>query len=147
MQVLEWKTMDSIYFSFLFLFSFIFIFLFGTQGQGQCDVTCYGHMSHNHMTWRRLQKILEQIILYNIVIVCWPCKKHMDLRIGQLQYVYRLQSMIYKVGQFVTETSSSSLALYQVWFALEGESPWSWLGHIQSVEASCNELGDADLPE
>jgi len=21
-----------------------------------------------------------------------------------------------------------------VWFALEGESPWSWLGHAQSVE-------------
>jgi len=34
-----------------------------------------------------------------------------------------------------------------MWFVLEGESPWSWLGYAQSVEASCNKLGDADLLE
>ena len=34
-----------------------------------------------------------------------------------------------------------------MWFALEGESPQSWLRHTQSVEASYNELGDADLSE
>ena len=37
--------------------------------------------------------------------------------------------------------------LYQVQFALEGESPWSWPGHAQNVETSCDELGDADLSE
>jgi len=34
-----------------------------------------------------------------------------------------------------------------VWFALEGESPQSWLGHTQSVETLYNELGDVDLSE
>jgi len=34
-----------------------------------------------------------------------------------------------------------------MWFALEGESPWSWLGHIQSVKASCSKLSDTDLSE
>jgi len=28
-----------------------------------------------------------------------------------------------------------------------GESLWSWLGHAQSVETSCDELSDVDLLE
>ena len=32
-------------------------------------------------------------------------------------------------------------------FTLEGENPQSWLGHIQSVETSCNKLGNTDLSE
>jgi len=34
-----------------------------------------------------------------------------------------------------------------MWFALEGESLWSWLRHAQSVETSCNKLRDTDLSE
>jgi len=34
-----------------------------------------------------------------------------------------------------------------MWFALEGKSPWSWLGHAQSIETSCDELSDVDLLE
>ena len=32
-------------------------------------------------------------------------------------------------------------------FALKGKSLQSWLGHAQSVETPCDELGDADLLE
>ena len=35
----------------------------------------------------------------------------------------------------------------QMWFALEGGSPQSWLRHAQSVETSCDELSDVDLLE
>ena len=35
----------------------------------------------------------------------------------------------------------------QMQFTLEGKSLWSWLRHAQSVETSCNKLGDADLLE
>jgi len=34
-----------------------------------------------------------------------------------------------------------------MWFALVNKSLWSWLGDAQSVETSCDELGDADLSE
>ena len=39
------------------------------------------------------------------------------------------------------------MAICQAQFALEGESPQSWLRHVQSVETSCNKLSDADLSE
>ena len=32
------------------------------------------------------------------------------------------------------------MAQYQVWFTLEDESPWSWLGHAQSVETPAMSL-------
>ena len=35
----------------------------------------------------------------------------------------------------------------QAQFALEGGSLWNWLEHAQSVETSCDELGDVDLSE
>ena len=40
-----------------------------------------------------------------------------------------------------------SLTSCQAQFVLKGGSPWSWLGHVQSVETSCDKLGDIDLLE
>ena len=46
-----------------------------------------------------------------MVITCWPYKVYMNFRVGQLQYVYRPQSVIYKINKFVLGTLSSSLVL------------------------------------
>ena len=35
-------------------------------------------------------------------------KKHINFKVGQLQYIHKPQSIAYKVDQFVTGTSSSS---------------------------------------
>ena len=37
--------------------------------------------------------------------------------------------------------------LVLVWFTFRGESPWSWLRHIQSIETLCNKLSNTDLSE
>ena len=47
----------------------------------------------------------------------------------------------------ILNTLLSIVIQCQVQFALEGESPWSWLRYAYSVETSCNELGDMDLSE
>ena len=38
-------------------------------------------LSHNHMAQRKIQKTLKQIILYNIVTICWPYRKYMYFRV------------------------------------------------------------------
>ena len=69
--------------------------------------------SHNHKTQERIQKVLEQIISYSMATICWPYGKHMYFIVGQLQYVYRLQSVVYKVDQFVLGTLLSSFVFTQ----------------------------------
>jgi len=32
-----------------------------------------------------------------------------------------------------------------MWFTLEGESPWSWLGNSQSIKTLYNELDNVNL--
>ena len=36
-------------------------------------------------------------MLYIMVIVCWSYRKHIDFRVDQLQYVYKLQFEVYKI--------------------------------------------------
>ena len=62
----------------LFLEFQVFFSLFWTQAK-ECDVTsCVTHVTvtiHNHVIQKRSQKILEQIILYNVTTACC-CSNH-----------------------------------------------------------------------
>lgn len=57
--------------------------------------TCHSHKLHNHMTQRKLLKILKQMTSYSMAIVYWSYRKYMDFRVSQLQCV------IYKIDWFV----------------------------------------------
>ena len=75
---------------------------------------CHIYKSHSHIIQKRLQEVLKQIILYNIAIVHQPYREYMDFRIGQLWFVHRLWSVLYKIDQFVLETLLSSLVLLNI---------------------------------
>ena len=53
------------------------------------------------------------MILYNIVIAYWPWKQYIDFRIGQLQYVHKPWSGVYKIDYIVLRILLSSLMLIQ----------------------------------
>ena len=65
--------------------------------------------SHNNIIQRRLQKVLEQIILHSIATTCWLYGKHIYFRVGQLQCAHRPQSVVYKIDQLVLRTLLSFL--------------------------------------
>ena len=46
-----------------------------------------------------------------MVIACWPYEVYINFRVGQLQYMHRPQSIIYKINKFVLGTLSSYLVL------------------------------------
>ena len=44
----------------------------------------------------------------------WPYRVHIDFRVGQLEYVYELQFVVYKVNKFVFKTLLSFLVLLNI---------------------------------
>ena len=107
----------GLYFIFLFYFSFhlsSILFYFLTQSQDfSMRSLSLSQLSHNHMTQKKFQKVLKQMISYNIVTTYQPYGKYIYFRVGQLQYVHKPWSMVYKVDQFVFRTPSSSLVITQ----------------------------------
>ena len=102
---------DRLLFFIFFFFQFISYFiLFLTQGQG-FSMTSQSQLIYKHITQRRSQKVLKQITSYNIATTCWPSRKYIYFKVGQLQCVHRLQFVVYKVDQFVLGTLSSSFII------------------------------------
>ena len=44
------------------------------------------------------------MILYSMAIVCQLYRKYIKFRVGQLQYMHKPQSVVYKINQFVMRT-------------------------------------------
>ena len=89
------------YFPFSFYFYFIFLFFY-FQNLG---------LGLGHKTQRTKQKDLEQIMSYNMDIICWPYVLYMVVqgRIHSSEHGPWL--VVYKVEQFVERSLSSSLML------------------------------------
>ena len=66
---------------------------------------------------------------------------YVDNNIQEIQNLYRNKRQKKELEEGRVEDKC------QAQFVLEDESLQSWLRYIQSVETSCNELGDADLSE
>ena len=51
-----------------------------------------------------------------MAIACWPCRKYIDFRVGQLQYIYKLQFEVYKIDRLACNKNSikfSCIAQYE----------------------------------
>ena len=48
---------------------------------------CYTNLAYSkEIIYRKIQKILKQMILYSIVIICQPYEKYIYFKVDQLQY-------------------------------------------------------------
>ena len=113
--------------SLLFFFGFILLFFilylnerYDVMSHKSQSITHVTHchilsLSQNHVTKKRTQKVLIQIILCSIIITCWPYRRHMYFRIGQLKCAHRPQSILYKykVVYLVLRTLLSSFVLFK----------------------------------
>ena len=66
---------------------------------------------YNYVIQKKMSKILKQMMLHSMATTYQLHKKHMYFKVSQLQCVYKLQSVVYKIDQFVLGTLSSSLML------------------------------------
>ena len=62
---------------------------------------------YSYIIQRKLQNVLDKVMLYSIATICQFYGKCMNFRVDQLQHVHRPQSTVYKIDQFVIETLSS----------------------------------------
>ena len=80
------SELDLIYFILIsclsFSLSFSFFLSFSSHFHPFLNLGFRVRVSHDITQLYDTEKVLEEMMLYNMTTTCWPCEKHMYFRVG-----------------------------------------------------------------